>query len=152
MTRRHESLIPLTHDHHHALAQIRRLKMAAKVEGRELLWQSQVFLTFFHDAGVSHFRQEEELVFPMAVGDDAAFPLLERLMMDHLRIHALAARLHVEVTARRATPQTAIELAVALESHIRVEEHDLFPILARILDSGGKTFVLGADERAAIPA
>ena len=28
MSTRHESLIPLTHDHHHALAQARRLKHA----------------------------------------------------------------------------------------------------------------------------
>lgn len=26
MTRRHEALLPLTHDHHHALAQARRLR------------------------------------------------------------------------------------------------------------------------------
>lgn len=137
MTRRHESLIPLTHDHHHALAQVRRLKIAARVDGRELLWQSQVFLTFFHDVGVSHFREEEELFFPMALGDDRALPLLQRVMMDHLKIHALASRLAVEVATGRVTAHSANELAIALEFHIRVEERDLFPILGRIIDSGG---------------
>ena len=153
MTRRHESLIPLTHDHHHALAQIRRLKVAAKVDGRELLWQSQVFLTFFHDVGVAHFREEEELIFPMALGDDRALPLLQSAMMDHLKIHALASRLDLEVTAGRATAQTATELAIALESHIRVEERDLFPVLGRIIESGGlDAFYARNDGRSAIPA
>ena len=42
MTRRHETLVPLTHDHHHALAHARRLHDAAKIEeailaGRKLV-------------------------------------------------------------------------------------------------------------------
>ena len=153
MTRRHEGLIPLTHDHHHALAQIRRLKIAAKAGGRELSSQSQVFLTFFHDAGVRHFREEEEIVFPMAVDDDRAFPLMQRLMMDHLKIHALAARLALEVAAGRATADTAIELAISLESHIRVEERELFPILGRIIESGGlEVPSSGEGDRSAIPS
>ena len=32
MPRRHEALIPLTHDHHHTLAQARRLQDASKLE------------------------------------------------------------------------------------------------------------------------
>ena len=32
MSRRHETLIPLTHDHHHALAQAKRLHDVSKME------------------------------------------------------------------------------------------------------------------------
>lgn len=134
MARRHESLIPLTHDHHHALAQTRQLQAAAKVGGRELLWQAQVFLTFFYDDTVTHFREEEEHVFPVAVADARATPLLNRVMVEHLQIHALATQLELEVAAGRATARSAAELAGALESHIRLEERDLFPLLEEIID------------------
>jgi iron-sulfur cluster repair protein YtfE (RIC family) len=133
MTRRHDSLIPLTHDHHHALAQTRRLRSAAKDDGRELLGQSQAFLDFFHDDTVNHFREEEEVVFPLAVDDGRAKDLLARVMMEHLQIHALVSRLEVEVAESRVTPESASELATALEAHIRFEEGKLFPLLEEVV-------------------
>ena len=133
MTRRHESLIPLTHDHHHALAQARRLRSAAKDNGGELLKQSQAFLDFFHDETVNHFREEEEVVFPLAVEDKRAKELLARVMMEHLQIHALASRLGVEVTESRVTAESATELATALEAHIRFEEGEVFPLLEEVV-------------------
>ena len=150
MTRRHESLIPLTHDHHHALAQTRRLRAAAKVGGRELLGQSQVFLTFFYDDSVTHFREEEERVFPMAVDDQRARPLLTRVMMEHLQIHALATRLGLEVASGRATVRSAVELAATLESHIRVEERELFPLLEEIIDAD-RLNAISLRDRSVIP-
>ena len=133
MARRHDSLIPLTHDHHHALAQTRRLKSAAKDNGRELLSQSQAFLNFFHNETVDHFREEEEVVFPLAIEDERAKELLARVMMEHLQIHALASRLGLEVTEARVTPESASELATVLEAHIRFEESKLFPLLEEVV-------------------
>ena len=133
MTRRHDSLIPLTHDHHHALAQTRRLRGAAKDNERELLRQSQAFLDFFHDETVSHFREEEEVVFPLAVEDERAKEVLARVMMEHLQIRALATRLEVEVTESRVTPESATELATALDAHIRFEERKVFPLLEEVV-------------------
>lgn len=133
MTRRHDSLIPLTHDHHHALAQTRRLRSAAKDNRGELLRQSQVFLDFFHDDTVNHFREEEEVVFPLAVEDRRAKELLPRVMMEHLQIHALVSRLEAEVTESRVTPESASELATALEAHIRFEEGKVFPLLEEVV-------------------
>ena len=133
MTRRHDSLIPLTHDHHHALAQTRRLRSAAKDNERELLGQSQAFLDFFHDDTVNHFREEEEVVFPLAVEDGRAKELLARVMMEHLQIHALVSRLGVEVAESRVTPESASELATALEAHIRFEEGKVFPMLEEVV-------------------
>ena len=133
MTRRHDSLIPLTHDHHHALAQTRRLKNAAKGNGSELVRQAQVFLDFFHDDTVNHFREEEEIIFPLAVEDDRAKELLARVMMEHLRIHALASRLGDEVAESRLAPESASELAAALDAHIRFEEGKVFPLLEEVV-------------------
>lgn len=134
MTRRHESLIPLTHDHHHALAQARRLKAAANDDVRKLLGQCQVFLDFFESDTVNHFREEEEVLFPLAVRDERAVPLLRRVMMEHLEIHALVAALATQVTEGNPASQNAIELAGALETHIRFEEGHLFPLLEEVID------------------
>ena len=153
MTRRHESLIPLTHDHHHALAQTRRLKSAAREGGRELLGQARVFLDFFHKDTVSHFRDEEELVFPTAVEDERAKPLLSRVMLEHLQIHALASRLAIEVGDWSVTPQSAAALAIALETHIRFEEKELFPLLEEVVgDEKLGAISLRHRERPAVPA
>jgi iron-sulfur cluster repair protein YtfE (RIC family) len=133
MTRRHDALIPLTHDHHHALAQTRRLKNAAKGDGRDLPGQSQAFLDFFHAETVSHFREEEEVVFPLAVEDGRARELLVRALMEHLQIHALVSRLEVEVRESRVTAESASEIATALEAHIRFEEGEVFPLLEEVV-------------------
>jgi hemerythrin-like domain-containing protein len=133
MTRRHDSLIPLTHDHHHALAQTRRLRSAAKTNGGALLRQSEVFLGFFHYDTVNHFREEEELVFPLAVEDERVKEPLARGIMEHLQIHALVSHLGIEVTESEVRPETAIEVATALEAHIRFEESKLFPMLEEVI-------------------
>ncbi len=134
MTRRHDGLMPLTHDHHHALAHARRLRLAAVGEDASaLVRHSQVFLDFFHDDTVNHFREEEEIVFPLAVEDGRAKPLLAQAMMEHLQIHALASRLGIEVTESRVTPESATELATALDAHIRFEERKVFPLLEEVV-------------------
>lgn len=133
MTRRHDSLIPLTHDHHHALAQTRRLRSAAKDNGRALLSQSQAFLDFFDEETVNHFREEEEIVFPLAVSDERAKELLAAVMMEHLQIHALASQLRAEVAGSKVTPECASKLATALEAHIRFEEGKVFPLLENVV-------------------
>lgn len=68
--------MPLTHDHHHALAHVRHLRLAADGDAQELLKQSQGFLDFFHEDTLNHFREEEEIVFPLAIGDERASELL----------------------------------------------------------------------------
>jgi hemerythrin-like domain-containing protein len=133
MSKRHQGLIPLTHDHHHALAQARRLRVAAGDESQGLLHQSQEFLRFFETDTISHFRQEEECVFPLAVGDLQAKPVLAQVMIEHLEIHALAARLKAEVAAGRVTREAATQVAEALERHVRLEENTVFPLLERVV-------------------
>lgn len=133
MTRRHVALVPLTHDHHHALAHARRLRLAAGGDAHELLHQSQGFLDFFHNDTLNHFREEEEVVFPLAIGDERVSDLLSRVVTEHLQIRAMAARLAIEVDEARVHGQTALELAEALEAHIRLEEREVFPLLEEVV-------------------
>jgi iron-sulfur cluster repair protein YtfE (RIC family) len=134
MTKRHPSLIPLTHDHHHALAQARQLRLVAQGSDEEqLLARAQEFDRFFHEETITHFREEEEIVFPLAVGDERARPLLAEVLLEHLRLHHLVALLVAQIGDRKVSSGTAREVADALESHIRLEEGKVFPLLEEIV-------------------
>lgn len=133
MTKRQQALIPLTHDHHHALSQVRHLRLSAKGTAEELLQQAREFKEFFHDDTIEHFREEEEIVFPLGIGDPSAADLLGRVVVEHLEIHALVGRLSAEIGAGEVTQATALELAGKLEAHIRLEERELFPLLEEVV-------------------
>jgi iron-sulfur cluster repair protein YtfE (RIC family) len=125
--RRHDSLIPLTHDHHHALVQAKKLRTAAEGQDEGRLAASKEFLEFFHRDTIQHFREEEEVVFPMVVDEQDLRGTLERVMMDHLHIHALVRRLAAECEGGIPRTETLLELASTLEGHVRLEEKVLFP-------------------------
>ena len=111
--KRHAALVPLSHDHHHALAQARRLREqgAAAAPG---------FLRFFASETTRHFREEEELVFPLLYDDEPES--LREILLQHHRLRTLARRLG-------AGEDVAAELAELLEAHIRLEERDLFELI-----------------------
>ena len=67
--KRHRALIPLSHDHPHALVEARRLRRAAG--GNDATGASRAFLRFFADESTRHFRDEEERVFPAVVDAEA---------------------------------------------------------------------------------
>ena len=132
--KRHEALIPLTHDHHHALAQARRLHSAAEGTDGDRLTGSRDFLAFFDDDTIRHFREEEEVLFPLAVDSADARIILERAMWDHLQIHHLVAVLAAGVRKRIPTPDAMVRVASSLQSHIRYEEKVVFPMIESIVD------------------
>jgi mannose-6-phosphate isomerase-like protein (cupin superfamily) len=124
--KRHPALVHLSHDHHHALVEARRLKRAAAAP--EPAPAAAAFAAFFADVTVQHFREEEEELFPLAATSEEARPLLVQALLDHQQLHALAARLQ-ELDGQSAT---MMELADLLEEHVRREERELFPLLERI--------------------
>lgn len=120
--KRHPALIPFSHDHHHALVQARRLKEAASGSEAERRAAAVAFVEFFRADSVRHFREEEELLFPLL---DPPPPLVERLLVEHVRLHSLVGRMERGET-NPATLKVAGEL---LEAHVRAEERELFPLL-----------------------
>jgi iron-sulfur cluster repair protein YtfE (RIC family) len=144
--------MPLTHDHHHALAQARRLRVAAGGGAHELLQQSKEFLDFFYEETIHHFREEEEVVFPLAIQAERAVPLLTRVVLEHLRIHALVLRLSTEADSGVVRAASALELSSALDVHIRFEEGEVFPLLEEIVSEELlSTISLRPRERGAAP-
>lgn len=132
--KRDAALIPLSHDHHHGLVQARRLRRAAGGDTPARREAAAAFLAFFADETRSHFRQEEERFFPLLVDSDApAGELLTRALLEHQRLHALAAGLESDLHTGEVPPAAMKLLADALDDHIRFEERTLFPFIERVV-------------------
>jgi mannose-6-phosphate isomerase-like protein (cupin superfamily) len=128
--KRHPALVPFSHDHHHGLVQARRLRRAASGDAQELSAAAAAFLDFFGREAAAHFREEEELLFPLLAAVSApAPPELAEALVQHARLRALADRLRGELERGAVEAATAQELGELLEEHIRLEERRLFPLL-----------------------
>ena len=87
--KRHASLVPLSHDHHHALVEARRLGKAADGTDAARRKAAADFVRFFSTETVRHFREEEEQLFPALVGQEGAD---ERLLVQALLEHQPSCR------------------------------------------------------------
>ena len=129
MSRRHDALIPLSQDHHRALHEARLLKKAADADDAERVSASRGFIQFFRDDSIQHFREEEEIIFPVvALEADAPMEDIARVVTEHVRLHALVRALD-ENPGDAATMR---ELATLLRAHVRFEEDELFPSIERV--------------------
>jgi mannose-6-phosphate isomerase-like protein (cupin superfamily) len=125
--KRNPALVALSHDHHHALVEARRLRRTAATD-KEPSAAAAAFRRFFAAVTVPHFREEEETLFPLVVDAEEARPLLVEALLDHQRLHALAAALDGSADVRRSMR----ELGERLEAHVRLEERELFPLIERL--------------------
>ena len=134
MTRRHEALVPLTHDHHHALAQARRLKEVAGLESEAARRNAaNDFVNFYFGRAVRHFHEEEELFFAPLVDDPEAGGLVLRAVTEHLRLHALVRTVKRQLSGGEADNETLIKISDLLTEHVRFEEKELFPMVERLV-------------------
>jgi iron-sulfur cluster repair protein YtfE (RIC family) len=125
--KRHPALISLSHDHHHALVQGRRLRRAADRDDDPGAVAAE-FVEFFAAVSVPHFREEEETLFPLVADSDAARPLVVEVLLEHQRLHALVAELRSSAEVRAPMRQ----IGELLEAHVRREERELFPLIERL--------------------
>jgi iron-sulfur cluster repair protein YtfE (RIC family) len=130
--KRHCSLVPLSHDHHQALVQARRLTCAG--EGSDPGTVARAFLRFFAEETVRHFHEEEELVFPAVLDCPAAREPLVQALLQHERLHALTKLLREALDSGRAISPIMQELGELLVAHVRHEERCLFPLIEGFLD------------------
>jgi iron-sulfur cluster repair protein YtfE (RIC family) len=130
--KRHRSLVPLSHDHHRALVQARRLKRAGESsDPGTVAW---AFLRFFAEETVRHFREEEELVFPAVLDSPAARKPLVQALLQHERLHELAKLLQEAFETGRPITPIMEELGDLLVAHVRHEERCLFPLIEEFVD------------------
>ena len=148
--RRRAALVPLSHDHHHALVEARRLRRA--VDGSQPAAAAAEFLRFFGAEIVRHFREEEESLFPLVSGFDEARDPVARALLEHQRLHALAGDLGASLRSGDGAPLALMrELSEVQEAHVRYEERELFPLLERLLgDSDLAELRLGEHDRGSV--
>jgi hemerythrin-like domain-containing protein len=143
VSRRHDALVPLTHDHHHALHNVRLLKEAAAGDDAQRLEAARSFAAFFREHSVEHFREEEEKVFPVVIRmPKAPVEQISRVLVEHIHLYALVDEIERESAAGTVEPATMLELAELLKAHIRFEEDTLFPAIEAICGDGLQEVVL----------
>src|SRR6202023_2287852 len=120
MARRHESLIPLSHEHHDALLLAWRLRTGDLSKRKPELRANHVS-AFFEHRLVNHLKLEEAPLFPACravLGVEA--PLIDVLLSDHRELRAKAA-------AIKAGAHDQVDgFCGLLERHIRTEARQLF--------------------------
>jgi hypothetical protein len=120
--KRHPALAPLSRDHQHTLAVAQRLRRATPETGPQAV---AAFLAVWDLEERQHFRLEEEVLLPAcAAHSEPDHPVILRILVDHLRIRCAVERLSTDPSL--ATPHALGEI---LASHVRLEEHELFPLI-----------------------
>lgn len=119
---RDKNLVPLSHQHQHALALCVRLDRALQAGPVDLdAWQSEIQQHFDQEIG-AHFAAEEKELFPAAAGIPDMSALVEELLAEHVVLRDFFAR-----AAARALDADALqEFVEKLSGHIRKEERQLF--------------------------
>ncbi len=132
MAKRHPSLVPLSREHHLALLLAFRLRHGLPRTQKPTdspQEQAGDTVRFFHSKLATHFRAEEEALFPLIHKTlPQAESLLNTLIAEHAEMR----------TQAQALEQTASDTAVLttqlkafgdlLERHVRSEERELFPL------------------------
>ena len=119
---RDKNLIPLSHQHQHALALCVRVDRAIQAGKVELeAWQAEITQIFEQEIGF-HFAAEEKELFPAAARFPQVKPLLEELAAEHVALRDFFSRAAAR-TLDAASLQTFVD---KLAAHIRKEERQLF--------------------------
>ena len=128
---RDPSLIPLSHQHQHALALCVRIgKAFAEVHDTPDVhsWETEIVRLF--DAEIAHhFKAEDKFLFPLADECDDLQQLVDELRIEHTLL-----RRNVERARARQFTVTDLQVFTAtLSEHIRKEERQLFEALQQLL-------------------
>ncbi len=132
MAKRHPSLIPLSREHHVALLLAFRLRQGLPRTQKPTdspQEQAEDTIRFFHNNLATHFRAEQEVLFPLIHSTlPQAESLLDTLIAEHAAMRTQVGAL--EQTAPDTETLTAQLKAFGdlLERHVRCEERELFPL------------------------
>ncbi len=130
-SRRHESIVPLSREHHFGLMLCLRIRQGLRTRGADADWlrkKSEDTAVFFDSNLAQHFKAEEEVVFPELRAVPSAAELLDDLVSEHRRLEALVEQLRLHTDSNQSPADLLKEFAETLEAHIRREERTLFPL------------------------
>jgi len=124
---RDKNLIPLSHQHQHALALCVRISRSSPIAESDLdAWHREIAQLFQGEIDV-HFAAEEQIVFPAALQFDELVMLIQELMSDHTELRSLFGQ------GETLSPYMIGTLARLLSEHIRKEERQLFERLQQLM-------------------
>jgi hemerythrin-like domain-containing protein len=119
---RDKNLIPLSHQHQHALAMCVRLDRALAKSNADLAaWQEEIAGIWESEIRF-HFEAEERVLFPAAEKYPALQPLVQQLIAEHKTLRDFFAR----AKARQMDAAALKIFGETLSQHIRTEERQLF--------------------------
>jgi iron-sulfur cluster repair protein YtfE (RIC family) len=127
------TLLSLSQDHHHALALALRCRKQALGQIRPsgpdgLRERATEVLGFYASKLVSHLRAEEEVLFPLLRSlVPESRPLIDELVRDHEQIRSIMGQLEGGL----GLSKIIFDLGDLLESHVRREERELFPLFEK---------------------
>ncbi len=119
---RDKNLIPLSHQHQHALAFCVRLERALANGHADLdAWQEEM-VTMWESEIRFHFEAEEKILFPAADKHASLQPLVRQLLSEHRTLREFFAR----AKTRQMDAAALKTFGETLSQHIRTEERQLF--------------------------
>lgn len=139
MTKRHPSLVPLSHDHHHGLALALRCRKHALGQlnpgDHESLEDCAAEVDRFLQAALlPHFEAEERVLFPALCGHGPWDDIVRQLEKEHGVFRAHSPDRKPGITDHgTALRKFLFDFGDLLERHIRLEERELFPIFERLV-------------------
>lgn len=127
--KRHDSLVPLSRDHHGALILAKLLQKGApayKGLPTDIPGKAAYASRFYEQELIPHFTAEEKSLLAYAKGVDAEIDtLLETMETQHRQLRILFSNIPVAADLGRHLDSAGY----LLESHVRMEERQLFPLI-----------------------
>ena len=122
---RDQALIPLSQQHHDALALCVYIDRAARSGHLDLAhWNAEVAAAWEREIRW-HFQSEEEIVFPLAKSVAELRPLVDELLVEHVELR----QLFDTAEKNELTPPDLERFRQLLHDHVRKEERRLFEMM-----------------------
>jgi hemerythrin-like domain-containing protein len=119
---RNENLVPLSHQHQHALALCVRIERAILAGDASLgAWQREIHEAFEREIEI-HFEAEEQFMFPVAERYEELKQVVSQLLAEHTELRSY----HLAAMARSMARSDLLDFVHVLSNHIRTEERELF--------------------------
>lgn len=132
--KRSEYLKPLSHDHHQSLFLSQRLRRVESESAGETI---RNYISFWHQEGARHFREEEEILFPLyAEHGGLEDPLVSQALIEHIETRSLIGAIERDLAGG---DESALDLdrlrrlGELIHDHVRLEERRLFPAIEAAL-------------------
>ncbi len=119
---RDRNLIPLSHQHQHALALCVQIERGLRSQSPDPQHWQQEIAGLFDSEIRYHFDAEEKVLFPFAERAPGLRDLVDELRVEHALLRQYAAG----AAARRLTVPELQLFAASLSNHVRKEERQLF--------------------------